>query len=112
MTMVYIYRNASKCYNNVAEFKRSVQPLKCISIYAISIIYWKKKQQCNQLLSNNGNGKTNSSATSFNMKNCSTEQKLCNQKGSRVKKLHCKKLCCKKSQQIHNEKCCMCEWDH
>ena len=30
--MVYIYRNASKCY--VAEFTRSVEPLKCISIYS------------------------------------------------------------------------------
>ena len=40
-TMVYIYRNVSKCYNNLAEFTRSVQPLKYISIYAY-------------LLSNNG----------------------------------------------------------
>ena len=64
----------------------------------ISIIYWKNKQQCNQLLSN---------ITSFIVKNCSAEQKLHNKKGSRAKKLHCKKL-----QQNHNEKCFMCEWDH
>ena len=51
--------------------------------------------------------KTNSSATSFNMKNHSTEQKLCNKKGSRAKKLHCKKL-----QQIHDEIHAMCAWEH
>ena len=43
--------------------------------------------------------KTNSSATSFNMKNHSTEQKSHDIKGSRAKT-----LCCKKLQQIHNKK--------
>ena len=59
------------------------------------------------LLNMNGNGETYSSATSFNMKNCSAEQKLHDKKGSRAKKSHCKK-----SQQICDEKCFMCEWDH
>ena len=35
---------------------------------------------------------SNSSATSFNMKNHSTEQKLHDKKGSRTKKSHCKKI--------------------
>ena len=51
--------------------------------------------------------KKKSSATSFNMKNCSTEQKSHDKKGSRSKK-----SCCKKLQQIHDEKCAMCAWDH
>ena len=51
--------------------------------------------------------KTNSSATSFNMKNCSIEQKSLDKKGSRAKKSRCKKL-----QRIRNEKCTMCAWDH
>ena len=58
----------------------------------ISIIYWKNKQQYNQLLSN---GKTNSSTTSFNMKNCSAEQKSHDKKGCRAKKLHCKNITAK-----------------
>ena len=45
---VYIYRNASKCY--IAEFTRSVEPLKCISIYSYVLSI----------------GKTNSSAISCN----------------------------------------------
>ena len=58
-------------------------------------------------LYNYGNGKTNSSATSFNMKNCSTQKKSCDkrglgQKNHAVKKLH----------QIHDEKHAMCAWDH
>ena len=36
--------------------------------------------------------KTNSSATSFNMKNHSREQKLHDKRVSRAKKLHCKKI--------------------
>ena len=59
------------------------------------------------LLNMNGNGETYSSATSFNMKNCSAEQKLHNKKGSRANNRAVKKL-----QQIHDEKCFMCEWDH
>ena len=51
ITMVYIYRNASKCY--VAEFTRSVKPLKCISIYSYLLSI----------------GKTNSSAISCNTNN-------------------------------------------
>ena len=43
-----IYRNASKCY--IAEFTRSVEPLKCISIYSYVLSI----------------GKTNSSAISCN----------------------------------------------
>ena len=43
-----MYRNASKCYN-FAEFTRSVEPLKCISIYAYLLSI----------------GKTNGSATSY-----------------------------------------------
>ena len=103
--MVYVYRNASKCY--VAEFTRSVEPLKCISIYSYLLSIGKTECSATQLLSNYGNGKTNSSATSFNMKNHFAEQKLCNKKWCRVKK-----LCYKKLQQIHSKKCCMCEWDH
>ena len=57
ITMVYIYRNASKCY--VAEFTEICQTFEMHQYIFISIIYWKNKQQCNQLLSNS---KTNSSA--------------------------------------------------
>ena len=51
----------------------------------ICIIYWKNKQQCNQLQYKQ------QCPTSLNMKNCSAEQKSLNKKGSRVKKSHCKK---------------------
>ena len=61
---------------NFDEFTRSVEPLKCFSIYAY-------------LLST---GKTNSSATSFNMKNHSTQKKLRDKKGSRAKKSGCKNI--------------------
>ena len=80
-----------------AEFARSVKPLKCFSIYAylLSIGKTNSSATCQYLmvpLSNYGNGKTNSSATSFNMKNRSTQKKKsCSKKGSRAKKLHCKK---------------------
>ena len=47
----------------------------------ISIIYWKSKQQCNQLQYKQ------QCPTSLNMKNCSAEQKLHNKKGSRAKKI-------------------------
>ena len=82
---------------NFAEFTRSVEPLKCFSIYAylLSIGKTNSSAACHYLimvpLSNYGNGKTNSSATSFNMKNHSTEKKLHNKKGSRAKKARCKK---------------------
>ena len=67
---------------NFAEFTRSVEPLKCFSIYAylLSIGKTNSSATCHYLimvpLSNYGNGKTNSSATSFNMKNCSTQKKI------------------------------------
>ena len=85
---IYIYRNASKCYN-FAEFTRSVEPLKCISIYAYLLSIGKTNGSTTTSLSM---VKTNSSATSFNMRNHSTEQKLCNKKGSRAKKSCCKKI--------------------
>ena len=81
MTMVYIYRNASKCYN-FAEFTRSVEPLKCISIYAYLLSIGKTNGSATTSLSM---VKTNSSATSFNMINHSAEQKSHDKKGSRVK---------------------------
>ena len=94
MTMVNIYiemlQNAT---NNFAEFTRSVEPLKCFSIYVylLSIGKTNSSVTCHYLimapLSNYGNGKTNSSATSFNMKNHSTQKKLHNKKGSRVEKI-------------------------
>ena len=94
--MVYIYRNASKCY--IAEFTRSVEPMKCISIYSYVLSIGKTnnsvqlqyKQQC---------------PTSLNMKNCSPELKLSNKKGSRVKKSSCKKI----AVNSHDEKRAMCE---
>ena len=99
MTMVNIYiemlQNATY---NFAEFTRSVEPLKCFSIYAylLSIGKTNSSATCHYLimvpLSNYGNGKTNSSATSFNMKNHSTQKKLHDKKGSRAKKSHCKKI--------------------
>ena len=64
----------------------------------ICIIYWQNKQQCNQLQYKQ------QCPTIFNMKNHSAEQKLHDKKGSRVKKLRCKKL-----QQIRDEKHAMCE---
>ena len=75
--------------NNFAEFTRSVKPLKCISIYAYLLSIGKTNGSATTSLSM---VKTNNSATSFNMKNCSTEQKLHDKKGSRVKKSCCKKL--------------------
>ena len=89
ITMVYIYRNASKCY--VAEFTKSVEPLKCISIYSYLLSIGKTYSSATGYYHENGN-KTNSSATSFNMKNHSAEQKLQDKKGCRAKKLCCKKL--------------------
>ena len=106
MTMVYIYRNASKCYN-FAEFTRSVEPLKCISIYAYLLCIGKTNGSATSYYLIMEMVKTNSSATSFNMKNHSTEQKSHDKKGSRGKK-----SCCKKLQGICNEKHAMCEWDH
>ena len=55
-------------------------------------------QQCKLPLSNYGtiiygNGKTNSSAASFNMKIRSTQKKLCDKKGSRAKKIALGKNC-------------------
>ena len=69
-------------------------------------------QQCKLTLSNYGtiiygNGKTNSSATSFNMKIRST-QKNCAIKRGLGRKNHAGKI----SQQIRDEKCAMCAWDH
>ena len=99
ITMVYIYRNASKFY--ITEFTRSVRTFEMHQYLFICIIYWKNKQQCNQLQYKQ------QCPTSLNMKSCSAEQKLHDKKGSRVKKSHCKKL-----QQICNEKRFTCEWDH
>ena len=60
------------------------------------------------LLEKQSNGlKQTAVPNQFNMKNRSAEQKSHDKKGSRVKK-----LCCKKLQWIHNKKCAMCEWDH
>ena len=84
ITMVYIYRNASKCY--VAEFTKSVRTFEMHEYIFISIICWKNKQQCNQLQYEQ------QCPTSFNMKNHSAEQKSCNKKGSRAKKSCCKKI--------------------
>ena len=98
---------------NFAEFTRSVEPLKCFSIYAYLLSIGKTNSSaiCHYLimapLSNYGNGKTNCSATSFNMKNHSTHIKMHDKKGSRAKK-----SCCKKLQQICDEKHAMCAWDH
>ena len=64
----------------------------------ICIIYWKNKQQCNELQYKQ------QYPTSLNMKNRSAEQKTHDKKGSRAKN-----HAVKKSQWIHDEKRAMCE---
>ena len=94
--MVYIYRNASKCY--VAEFTRSVEPLKCISIYSYLLSIGKTIKWI----------KTNSSAQPVQH-----EKSLCRTKMHVIKRgLERKNHAVKKLQQIRNEKHAMCEWDH
>ena len=61
----------------------------------ISIIYWKNKQQCNQVQY------IQQCPTSFNMKNCSAEQKLHDKKGSRAKKSCCKKIAVNSRKMLH-----------
>ena len=69
-------------------------------------------QQCKLPLSNYGtiiygNGKTNSSATSFNMKIRSTQKNRAIKRGLGRKNHAGKKL-----QRIRNEKHAKCAWDH
>ena len=61
----------------------------------IYIIYWKNKQQCNQLQYKQ------QCPTSLNMKNHSAEQKSCDKKGSRAKKLCCKKIAANLQRKMH-----------
>ena len=88
---IYIETHQNATYN-FAEFTRSVKPLKCFSIYALVLSIGKTNSSATHHyllmvpLSNYGNSKTNSSATSFNMKIRSTQKNHAIKRGSRAKK--------------------------
>ena len=94
--------DASICFNNP-----------CLNIYAYLLSIGKTNSSATHHylimvpLSNYGNGKTNSSATSFNMKNCSTQKHCMIKRGLGWKNCTVKKL-----QWICDEKHAMCAWDH